>query len=201
MSSPLPGRRPSDDPRVVRSRAKVLAATLELLVERGITATTIEAVSERSGVAKTTIYRQWDDQPSLVLDAFAGTLSEPPDPDTGSLRADLTALLTGLEHALRTSTAAQLMPALIDAAERDPAFAALHRREAAHRHGVVRAIVVRGIERGELPRGTDPDEVLDLLSGPVFYRRWVSAGTVDTAFTSRVVDLVLAAYAQTHITR
>lgn len=195
MSEPLaPTRQPGSDPRVLRSRAAVIAAALELLAERGIAATTIEAVSDRSGVAKTTIYRQWDDQPSLVLDAIAATLREPPDPDTGTLRADLTALMSGLAGALQTSPAAQLMPALIDAAERDPAFAALHRREAAHRHRVVRAVISRGIARGELPPHTDPDEVLDLLTGPVFYRRWVSASTVDTAFTTRVVDLVLAAY-------
>ncbi|MBQ1074631.1 TetR/AcrR family transcriptional regulator [Micromonospora sp. C31] len=177
---------------MLRSRATVIAAALDLLTERGIAATTVEAVAERSGVAKTTIYRHWKDQPALVLDAIASTLQEPPDPDTGTLRGDLNALLAGLATALRDSPAARLMPALIDAAERDPAFAALHRREATHRHRTVRAVIVRGIDRGELPPDTDPDEVLDLLAGPVFYRRWVSTGTVDTVFTTRVVDLVLA---------
>lgn len=62
------------DPRVARSRTAVIAATLDLLAERGITATTIEAVAERSGVAKTTIYRQWDRQPELVLDAIGTTV-------------------------------------------------------------------------------------------------------------------------------
>lgn len=183
------------DPRVLRSRATVIAATLNLLTERGIAATTIEAVAERSGVAKTTIYRHWADQPALVLDAFASTLREPPDPDTGTLRGDLHALTGGLAAALRTGPAAGLMPALIDAAERDPAFAALHRQEATRRHRVVRAVIARGIARGEMPPNTDPDDVLDLLVGPIFYRRWVSAGTGtdDTTFAERVVDLVLAA--------
>ena len=66
------------DPRVIRSRTAVIAATLDLLAERGITATTIEAVAERSGVARTTIYRQWDGQPALVLDAIGTTLTIPP---------------------------------------------------------------------------------------------------------------------------
>lgn len=66
------------DPRVARSRTAVIAATLDLLAERGITATTIEAVAERSGVAKTTIYRQWDRQPELVLDAIGTTVRTPP---------------------------------------------------------------------------------------------------------------------------
>lgn len=186
--------RPRVDPRVTRSRAAVIAATLDLLAERGIAATTIDAVAGRSGVAKTTIYRQWDGQPALVLDAIGTTLRTPADPDTGNLRGDLLDLLGGLADALSSGPAAGLMPALIDAAERDPAFAALHHREATQRHHVVHAAIARGIERGELPPGTDPAEVLDMVSGPVFYRRLVSAGAVDRAFAQRIVDRVLAAY-------
>lgn len=183
------------DPRVIRSRTAVIAATLDLLAERGIAGTTIEAVAERSGVAKTTIYRQWDGQPALVLDAIGTTLHTPTDPDTGTLRADLLELLGGLADALSSSPAAGLMPALIDAAERDPAFAALHHREAAQRHHVVHTAIVRGIDRGELTPGTDPAEVLDMVAGPVFYRRLVSSGVVDRAFAQRIVDRVLTAYA------
>lgn len=186
--------RPRVDPRVTRSRTAVIAATLDLLAERGIAATTIEAVADRCGVARTTIYRQWNGQPALVLDAIGAILRPPTDPDTGTLRGDLLALLGGLTDALTTSPAAGLMPALIDAAERDPAFAALHHREATQRHKVVHAAIARGIQRGELPAGTDPAEVLDMVTGPVFYRRYVSVGSVDRDFAQRVVDRVLAAY-------
>lgn len=193
MSPPARPRGPGRvDPRVVRSRAAVIAATLDLLADRGIAATTIDAVSERSGVAKTTIYRHWDGQPTLVMDAIGSLLEEPPLPDTGSLREDLVALLEGLASALHSSPAAALMPALLEAAERDPAFAALHRTEAAHRHRVVRHVIDRGIERGELPDDADVDALVDLLTGPLFYRRWVSMGTVDAAFAGRVVDVVLS---------
>ena len=183
------------DPRVARSRRAVIAATLDLLAERGIAATTIEAVADRSGVAKTTIYRQWDGQPALVLDAIGTTLRTPIDPDTGTLRGDLLDLIGGLVDALNTSPAAGLMPALIDAAERDPSFAALHHREAAQRHQVVLTAIARGIDRGELTPGTDPAEVLDMVAGPVFYRRLVSSGVVNRAFARRIVDRVLTAYA------
>jgi AcrR family transcriptional regulator len=182
------------DPRVVRTRAVVIRATLDLLARRGIAGTTIEAVAEQSGVAKTTIYRHWDSQAALVLDAFGTLLRPPPDPDTGTLRGDLLDLLTGFATSLSAGPATGLMFALIDAAERDPAFAQLHRREAATRHATVLAVITRGIRRGELPAGTDPAEVLDLLAGPVFHRRAVSGRTVDRPFAEQVVDRVLAAY-------
>ena len=111
------------------------------------------------------------------------------------MRGDLLDLLGGLADALNSSPAAGLLPALIDAAERDPAFAALHHREAAQRHQVVHTAIARGIDRGELTPDADPAEVLDMLTGPVFYRRLVSSGAVDRAFAQRIVDRVLAAYA------
>jgi AcrR family transcriptional regulator len=191
---------PRVDPRIRRSRAAVIAATLDLIAERGITATTIEAVAGRSAVARTTIYRQWDSQPELVLDAIGTILHTPTDPDTGTLRGDLMDLLGGLADALTTSPAAALMPALMDAAERDPAFAALQAREATQRHAVARVAITRGVDRGELPPGTDPGEVIDMVAGPVFYRRLVSAGAVDRAFAQRVVDHILAGYTPHHTT-
>lgn len=183
------------DPRVARSRAAVLAAALDLLAERGVAGTTIEAISERSGVAKTTIYRKWAGQPALVLDAFASVVRMPPQTNTGSIRGDLDELMGGLAAALGGGPGASLMAALMDAAQRDATFAALHRAEAAFRHGPVRHAIERGVARGELAAWTDPAEVVDLLAGPMFYRRLVSGEDVDAAFTARVIDSVLAAYA------
>ncbi|MCI4066767.1 TetR/AcrR family transcriptional regulator [Micromonospora sp. R77] len=183
------------DPRVRRSRALVITTTLALLAERGVAGTTIEAVAERSGVAKTTIYRHWEGQGALVLDAFDSVRRPPVDPDTGTLRGDLLDLVTGLAAALSEGPAAGLMFALIDAAERDPQLAALHRREADARHAVILRAVERGIGRGELPADTDPAEVLDELAGPLFYRRAVSGAAVDRGFAERIVARVLAAHA------
>jgi len=173
------------DPRLVRTRARVLTATARLVETAGISGVTIEAVSELSGVAKTTIYRQWDDAPALVLATLDDLLQPPVDPDLGTLRPDLLHLVSGLAHALVVSPAAGIMAGLMDAAERDPAFAALHAREGERRHGV---------RRCELPADADPHEVLDLLTGPIVYRRYTGARTLDAAFAARVVDRVLAAY-------
>lgn len=180
------------DPRVMRSRTRTLQATVDLLLERGIAGTTIDAVAERSGVAKTTIYRQWPSQPALVQDAFASLVKIPPTPDTGSLEGDLRQLLSGLVGAVTSSPAAALMPALMDAAERDETFALLHRREAEARHRPVLQVVQRAIDRGELAPSTSPEDVLDMVAGPVFYRRWVSGTELDLKF----VDILLRAVMQ-----
>lgn len=82
------------DPRKIRSRATVLATTGQLRAQRGIAGTTIEAVAEHSGVAKTTIYRQWASQSALIRVAFDSIPRTLSDPDIGSLHGDLLRLLT-----------------------------------------------------------------------------------------------------------
>ena len=58
------------DPRLVRSRAKVLAAATELLIESGPRGITVDAVAERSGVAKSTLYRHWSSVQELLVDVM-----------------------------------------------------------------------------------------------------------------------------------
>lgn len=183
----------AEDPRVTRSKAAVIEAALALIAQRGVATTTIDEISERSGVAKTTIYRHWNSKPEVVLDAISSRLEPPPPPlpDTGDLHQDLWQLVEGLAWALTDGPLAPMMSSLIDAAERDPEFAALHRRHARQRHAVVRTVLQRGIARGELPDDTDIDAALDLLAGPVFHRRLVSHGSVDAGFCRWVVDVVL----------
>lgn len=180
------------DPRVIRSRAAALAAATELLAERGVAGTTVEAVAARSGVAKTTVYRQWADQHALVLDAVDAMLPTPAPPDTGTLRDDLLAVVEGLRRGLCEGPAAAVMAALIDAAERDPAFAALHHREADRRHQVVHDVLRRANERGEIGADVDADELLDTLAGPLVHRRYVTGRPLDERVAAHAVDLAIA---------
>lgn len=181
------------DPRMLRSRERVLAAAADLMTERGVAGATVEAVAARSGVAKTTIYRQWPNQAALVLDAFRSATADVPATDTGSLRADLVTLVGGLADALTRGPAGRLMSALVDAAERDPDVAHLHAQEARRRHLPVLVVLQRGIDRGELPAGADLDGLVDRLAGPVFHRRFVTGLPLDAAFVEHVVAAVLAA--------
>ncbi len=192
-SAPSAARDATADPRMSRSRQRALAATLDLVAERGIAGASVEAVSARSGVAKTTVYRQWPNQAALVLDAFRSIAPDPPLPDTGTLRADLEVLVGGFAEALGRGRAGVFMAALIDAAQRDPDFADLHAAETRRRHAPVLAVLARGLRRGELPPGTDLDALVDRLAGPVLHRRFVSGLPLDRGFGQRVVHGVLRA--------
>lgn len=181
---------PSADPRVARSRARILAATLDELADRGWTGLAIEGVASRAGVGKATVYRHFDDKPDLVAQAIDSHVQELPVPDTGTLRGDVLAILGDLAERSQ-GPRASLFTVLLDAAERDAALAE-------HRHAFVRArrrplvrALQAGIARGELPATADCDLLADLLAAPLFYRRYVSRTPLDDQAVAAVVDAVL----------
>src|SRR5579864_1215897 len=89
--------------RVQRSKDAVLKTTNELMSEEGIGGVSIDEVSRRSGVSKTTIYRHWPSRSALLMDACSKIGPAPVIPDTGTLEGDVTALATGLAQQLKSA--------------------------------------------------------------------------------------------------
>lgn len=176
------------DGRVLRSKKAVLAAAHQLLSEGGLGGVSVDAVSERSGVAKTTIYRHWPSRTALLLDACSTLTARPQPPDTGTLRGDLETMALYLAARLQTAGWAKVLPSIIDAAERDPKLAKLQATLHGEMRGAFRVIVERGQQRGEADRAIDPAELIAAVVGPLYYRRWFSRETLDEKFVRGVVD-------------
>jgi len=179
------------DERVRRSRTAVLGATAELLFERGYSGATVDEISRRSGVAKTTIYRHWPTRADLLLDACS-TLGTPLEtPDTGALVSDVTTLMTKLASLLRSAKWTSVLPSIIDAAERDPDIAEMYSQLQHAYSEPLETVVRRALLRGELPQDTDVALLVAALIGPLFYRRWFSRETLDDEFVIRLIMNVL----------
>jgi len=175
------------DKRVIRSKALVLRETYRLLSEGGIGGVSVDEVSRRSGVSKTTIYRHWPSRSALLLDACSkiGVRAEPPD--SGSLAGDMSILAERLAEELSTGAWPAVLPSIIDAAERDPDIAQLH----ANLHaGFMRPFfeaIASASERGDLPKDRDSATMVAAIVGPLFYRRWFSKEPIGKAFVFDVV--------------
>ncbi|QKV75515.1 TetR/AcrR family transcriptional regulator [Amycolatopsis sp. Hca4] len=174
MATEISGtRRPGG--RTERTRLAALNATLELLGERGYAELTVEAVAERSGVHKTTLYRRWESAEGLVAAALQmGTEQEWAAPDTGSLEGDLRGINLELVRYFTTPGERELPTASISAAFLSARAAGALQEFYVDRHARSAAAVHRAIERGEVPAGTDAVEVVRVACGPIFYRLFVS---------------------------
>ena len=181
------------DPRVVVSRERVLTTTLDLLTEAGLDELTIDDISRRSGVAKTTIYRHWPNRSSLVIDACARmTDAEEAPRDTGSLEGDVRAILTNIATLLATARWSSIVPSIVDVAEHDPAFADVHSRIQRGHAAPLRSAIDRAALRGEIPSTADRDAITAALLGPLFYRRWFSREPIDAKFLEVIARSTLA---------
>jgi AcrR family transcriptional regulator len=82
----------------------ILHAAWDELQNVGYTHLTMEAVAAKSGTSKASLYRRWPSRAKIVLAALRlyGPKLPERNPDTGSLREDLIAWLTGFTNYLQT---------------------------------------------------------------------------------------------------
>jgi len=181
-------------PRSAESHAAILQAALELVVEDGLRGTTIEGIAARAGVGKATIYRRWNTKEELFMEALRTIAFALPDPDTGSMRGDVEAIIAfNLEHATRN--AALLMPRLMVEAADDPdLFAVMQQVLVEPRREVLRTILRRAVERGEMREDIDPEVAIDLLIGPFIYAVLVTGADLQ-AVAERVQPVLNVALA------
>jgi AcrR family transcriptional regulator len=182
------------DGRIQRSRDRVLGTAFELLSESGVIGFTVDEVARRSGVAKTTIYRHWPAREALVLEAAARISAEQDIPDTGSLEADLVAMLVNIGELLFTARWSSVVPSLVDVAERDPEFAGVHATIQRGHAAPLGQVLDRAAERGDIPASTDRSFVTAALMGPLYYRRWFAREPVDEQFIVALVRSVLGGF-------
>jgi AcrR family transcriptional regulator len=176
------------DERVRRSRKAILTATIQLLAKAGFSGVSVDEVSRRSGVAKSTIYRHWPSRSALLLDACSNLGAKPQAPDTGTVKGDLTVLATYMARRLRSERWASILPSMIDAAERDAELAAVQTRLHAGFMEPLYVVIDRATKRGELSPDYDPSEIVAAIVGPLYYRRWFSRQPLDEKFAKSVVE-------------
>ena len=182
--------RPPGRPRSAEADEAILRAALELLASGGYRALTMEKVRERSGVGKATIYRRYGSKEELVSAAIIHLNSDIPLPDdTGTIQGDFAATAQSvLEGAARTG-ALTLMPRLLSEVVGEPEMHALFYEHLVEpRRRVVRAIVERAKDRGEIRREVDTDTAVDLMVGPFIYRLIIAGG--DSAALGNPAELL-----------
>ncbi len=178
------------DPRVERSRTLILQAALDLLGELGYGGVTIEAVAARAGVGKSTVYRHWAGKLELVEDAIRTLKARIAVPPTGSVRERLTDFVRQIAENMAGSAWSACLPAIIDAAEREPEVLEILRRIASERRRTMLELLAEGRVTGEIP-DVDLDLLAECLVGPIVVRRLLHHETFDPADVPRLVHQLL----------
>ena len=156
-------------------------------------ASTIEGIAERTGVAKTTIYRRWPNVSAIVMDAFLTEVTKAaPIQEKATARESFAASMKLLARAYRGQQGRIMRPLLGRAQTDDRLLDAVKIRWVEPRRQIAREMVRRGIANGELRPGLDPDVVLDALYGPIYHRLlvpYVNSDIPDT-YIDAVIETV-----------
>jgi len=186
----VPPRRPGR-PRDEGAAQAILTATMELMAEVGFAGVTVDAVAQRAGVGKATIYRRWQSKERLVLDAISASTEPAPVPDTGSVAGDLREIYGRMAESLSQPESRSLLMAMVAQATVDDVVRDLLAALVSQRKEVSQAVLRRGIAEGALPADADLDLLIDLLGGAVVYRTCIAGHPVGPETVDRIVATVL----------
>jgi AcrR family transcriptional regulator len=184
------------DPRIEHSRRVICRAALQEFAEEGYSGFRMESVAARAGVGRSTVYRHWPNKAALIADALE-TLNTQPDPvrevADRTARQRVEVILNHLAEVLGDSPLSACVPALVHAAESEPAVRDFHHAYSARRRQRLTDTIAAGVTAGEFPSRVDPDAASTALAGAMFYRRLMTADAPDADFITRLVDTVLRA--------
>ncbi|MBL8718510.1 MAG: TetR/AcrR family transcriptional regulator [Myxococcales bacterium] len=168
---------------------RVLDAAIAEVARVGYAGLHMEAVAALADVHKTTLYRRWPSRGALiaaVVERLRGPQRDRPLPDTGRLEDDLLAAFA-LRATIAGATEGKAWARLLDE-RHTPELAPIVEAAVAGRRKEWRAMITRGIERGELPEGTDPELVLHFIRAIVDAR----PASASSAWRAAAVRTVVA---------
>lgn len=184
-----PGR-----PRDAAVAERVLDAALEVLQDEGFAGLTIEAIADRAGVSKATIYRRWDSKETLLVDAVARVVEAVIIEDTGDIRHDLTAAVRGMCSFVTDTRAGEVFPWLVGEIANGSEIGTRYATAViVPRRRMLGELLEAAIERGDLREDLDVATAVDMVMGPVIMRR--IAGLLEgsgESWAEIVVDSLLS---------
>lgn len=159
--------------RSTKAHFKVVRAALDLFGERGIEATSMDAIAQASGVSKATIYNHWMDKEALLMEVMLfvhGLDREHEEIDSGNVYRDLVTVLCGRPPEHLEAARNRITPTLIAYSASHQEFGKAWRNrvmEPARRQ--IRRLLRSGMEQGLLQSDLNVELAVALLLGPMLY--------------------------------
>jgi AcrR family transcriptional regulator len=179
-----PGR-----PRDRRLDGAIIAATLDLLAERGYAGLSLAAVADRAGTTTPTIYRRWSSKADLVLAAVFRTEGDDVVADSGDLETDVRTMVRwSLEKfaspAGRAALAGLLAEPVSSEAGRSDQLSLVWRRTGDR--------LAAAVDHGEVRQDVDANLLMTLLAGPALMATVAfGASGSDEAWVERISAAIL----------
>ena len=185
-------------PRCEDSRSRILQAGLELLEESSFAEITADAIAERAGASKATIYRWWPNKDAVLVEALRETVAQEfPFPDTGDLREDIRQQLLNFMKLL-SGRRGRIFTAFVAAAQSDPQVADTFQRVWREPRRRASMAVLERHRGRQMRQDADLEMVLDALYGPLYYRLLTGNRKFREGYADALTEIVFEGIANPH---
>ncbi|NYI03104.1 TetR/AcrR family transcriptional regulator [Allostreptomyces psammosilenae] len=195
-AAPSPGPPPTAPrgrPRSESARRAVLESALRLCQQEGYQHLTIKGIADAAGVGRQTVYRWWPAKTDVLLEALRA-LAEVEEarlrPDTGDTLTDVERLLDATFTLTRGTTGHALVGLMADAQADGELAEKLQGTVIGPRRDALRAILERGVSRGELAPRMPLDLAVDFAFGTMWYRLLSRHAPVDGALARQITEVL-----------
>jgi AcrR family transcriptional regulator len=187
--------RPRGRPRSEQARQEILETAYKLLRDKGFNAIGSHEIAQAAGVSSATLYRWWKSKEEILLDAcFEHMRPVLAIPETGSALTRLRHYVLRAREFLVSEEGSVLARVLTGIYEDQRLRRMFLERYVDQRRQIQRGIIEDAITFGELKPTTDPELLIDLLSGPLFFRWLQGHAPLDRRFAENIFDKVIPAF-------
>jgi AcrR family transcriptional regulator len=185
-------------PRDEAARTRIQQAAVELLIEGGFLNLTCDAIAQRAGTSKATIYRWWPNKVQVVIDAFIDTLSPHLQIYPADTLVDFISIHVRQFIKVMSGQNGKLLAAVLAAAQVVPE---LHEAYLVHwlkpRRELLQQTLRRFQQSGELPAQIDVDVVIDALYGPLHMLLMVQRCRLKPSYAEKLTQILVNGVAKT----
>lgn len=180
------------DPRLDATRSLSLDAALALLQEKGVPAVTHAAISQRTGISRSTLYRHWPKLEDLRNAAVAHVAKADRDarPIDGPLRTDLVWIIGHLMKVLNETAWGTVAAQVIGMAATEDQTRKLLRAWMDDRSADVAAVFKAAETRGELRPDAPVEQLVEMAISIPYFRKLVSGQPLDQEWLERHVGVI-----------
>jgi AcrR family transcriptional regulator len=187
--------RPRGRPRSEQARQEILETAYKLLRDKGFNAVGSHEIAQAAGVSSATLYRWWKSKEEILFDACFEHM-EPvlAIPETGSALTRLRRYVLRAREFLVSEEGAVVARVLAGIHEDKRLHQMFLERYVKQRRRIQRGIIEDAIASGQLKPTTDPELLIDALSGPLFFRWLQGHAPLDRGFAKSIFDKVIPAF-------
>jgi AcrR family transcriptional regulator len=184
------GRPPS---AAAASHNAILGAVYDLLHEKSVRDLTIEEVARRAGVGKPTLYKWWPSKAALVMAMLdEHSVEDLSAPGARNAEEAIRGLVTALVRRFNDFPGKVAAEILAEGQSEPGVLQEYRERYLCKRRACAAEVIERAQASGEFRKDIDPQVLLDMIFGPLYFRRLVRHQPLDERFGNELVDHIIA---------